>query len=560
MSTQTKPTLPYPDKPARKLWRFPGGLHLSDHKAESNGHPVITAALPQRLILPLQQHIGAIAQPIVQPGEHVLKGQMIAVAQGAVSAALHAPTSGTVVEIAPHPLPHPSALSGPCILIDSDGQDKWADLPPPLENFLELEPDALRERIRESGIVGMGGAAFPTSIKLHPRPEHPIHTLILNGAECEPYITCDDRLMRERANQVIAGMRILRHILGAQTCLIGIEDNKPEAITAMRGALAEARLENAEVVAVPTRYPTGGEKQLIWVLTGREVPSHGLPAHIGLVCHNVSTAAAVADAVLKGRPLISRIVTVTGQGVAGPCNLEALIGTPAAALIAQAGGYTDQVSRLIAGGPMMGITLPNDAVPITKATNCLLAASTAEAPDPGPALPCIRCGECARACPVSLLPQQLYWHSRARDLEKAQDYRLFDCIECGCCSHVCPSHIPLVQYYRYAKNESWAQEREQRKAELARQRHEARSARLQRLEQERQEQLQRKKEALAKKGSEPDPKKAAIEAAMRRVAAKKAAQQEGPKNIDHLTPDQQRQIEAAEARRRTPANQPDDQE
>lgn len=512
----------------RPIFAFHGGLDLPDHKAESTGRPVTTVPLAQRFILPLQQHIGEPDEPLVKVGDRVLTGQVIARSTEYISAPIHAPCSGTVVEIAEHAVPHPSGLAAPCVVIDNDGQDQWAELPEPWPDFMARDPAELRERIRWAGIVGLGGAAFPTSVKVNPGPDKAIHTLILNAAECEPYISCDDMLMREQPDRVLAGLAIIRHVVGAKECLIGIEANKPEAIAAMQAALGQSGCPDTHVMVIPAKYPSGGEKQLIKLLTGREVPSHGLPAEVGVLCQNVATAAAVADAVLDGRPLIERIVTVTGQGVAAPGNYRARVGTPASAVIAQAGGYTDLAHRLILGGPMMGFALQTDALPVTKAANCLLVASSEEAPDPPPAQACIRCGRCAEVCPALLLPQQLYWYARARDLDKVQDYHLFDCIECGCCAHVCPSHIPLVQYYRYAKTAIWTQERDKAKSDMARQRHEFRLERLERLEAERKARLRKKKEALeAKPKGADDPKKAAIEAAMKRVAAKKQAAKQG---------------------------------
>jgi electron transport complex protein RnfC len=512
----------------RRLWRFHGGLHIPDEKALSNTRPVEVMPIPERLVIPLQQHIGSVARPVVKPGERVKTGQLIARAEGYVSASIHASSSGILIGIEDRPVPHPSGLSAPCAIIETDGEDTWAELPEPLAHYGQLDPTEIRERIRWAGVVGLGGASFPTSVKLNPGPDHAIRTLIINGAECEPYITCDDRLMRERAGDILAGARIMRTLLGVERILIGIEDNKPEALEAMRFGLAETDMGGyTKICSIPTLYPSGGEKQLIRILTGKEVPTHAIPAQIGIVCQNVGSAAAVGAAVLEGRPLISRFVTVSGRAIAAPRNLEVRIGTPVSALIAHCGGYREPARKLICGGPMMGFTIPHPEVPVTKALNCVLALTEAEAPDPGAALACIRCGRCAEVCPARLLPQQLYWHARAKDLDRVQDYHLFDCIECGCCAQVCPSHIPLVQYYRYAKHEVWAREQDKRKAEVARQRHEAKQARLERLERERKAKLRQKKESLearpAAGQSGQDAKKAAIEAARQRAAARKGA-------------------------------------
>lgn len=537
-------------RPPRKLYRFHGGLHLPDHKALSCEQAIAPAALPKRLVLPLQQHIGAPSKPIVAPGERVLKGQMIAQPDGFVSAALHAPTSGTVVAIEALPVPHPSGLSAPSIVIDSDGEDRWIERQAH-DNWASLDPSELRQIIRAAGIVGLGGAGFPSFIKLNPGARTEVDTLILNAAECEPYITCDDRLLRERAEEVIAGVRIMRHALHARHVMIGIEDNKPQAHAALDAALARLGRGDIELVRVPTRYPTGGEKQLIKVLTGKEVPSQGLPIDINVVCHNVATAAAVYRAVERGEPLIQRIVTVTGRGVVQPRNLEVLIGTPIDDLLRQCGGTTPTLSRLVLGGPLMGITLTRRDLPITKTGNCILALTPGEFGQHGPVRNCIRCGECARVCPVNLLPQQLYWHARAKDFDKVQDYNLFDCIECGCCAYVCPANLPLVQYYRYAKTTIWSQARDKKKAALARERHDFRLARQERDKAERAAKLAQKKAALETTPTSDgeEAKKAAIKAAMERAKTKREAAGVEPQNTTRLTPDQQRQIDEIEARR-----------
>lgn len=548
------------NKPSRnKLWHFNGGLHLPGNKAMSTHSPIVKAKLPKRLILPLQQHIGEPAEPIVRPGDKVLKGQLIAHANGYVSVPVHASSSGTVIEVSEQPVPHPSGMAALCIVIETDGRDQWIDLPKPVPDYKQLNPSALRNRIRETGIIGLGGAGFPSFIKLNPGARMNIDTLVLNGAECEPYITCDDMLMREHAEEIIHGLQIMCHALQAKQCLIGVEDNKPEACTALVNALEMAQKQQQDnsndihILKIPTLYPAGSEKQLIKVLTGKEVPSNGLPVDIGVVCHNVGTVVAIYRAVMQSQPLVSRIVTVTGQGVKSPRNLEVAFGTPIKDLIEQSGGYTKKINRLIIGGPMMGFTLPADKLPVTKTINCILCASEQEAPHPKPQVPCIRCGECSKVCPVQLLPQQMYWYAHAKDFDKVQDYHLFDCIECGCCAYVCPSHIPLVHYYRYAKTEIWAQEREKQKSDIARKRHEFRLERLAREKADREERMRKKKEALEKSknnSSELDPKKAIIQAAMERVRKKNEEAGIVPKNTENLTVEQQKEITQVDNRRK----------
>lgn len=477
-----------------RLFDFPGGLHLDDRKTLATGAAIRSLPIPPQLVLPLAQHIGSPARPLVEVGQTVQRGQLLAEPVGAVSAAVHASSSGRVVAIGPRPVPHPSGLAAECIVIQTDGLDTPA---PPAwtatEDFTALSGAQIRDIARQAGIVGLGGAAFPAAIKLN--PGRPLHTLIINGAECEPYISCDQMLMTEQADEIIAGIRVILHAVQAPRCLIGVEDNKPEAIRALsRAALQDPRI---HVVVVPTRYPQGGERQLIQTLTGEQVPSEGLPLDIGILCHNPATARAIWRAVRHAEPLTERIVTVTGEAIASPQNLRVRIGTPIQFLLDQAGGYAEPPARLLMGGPMMGFQLRDTQAPVIKASNCILALPAAQARPAEPAQPCIRCGDCASVCPASLLPQQLYWHARAREFDKAQALSLFDCIECGCCALVCPSHIPLVQFYRYAKTEIWAADAEQREADAARQRFEARKLRLQQEDQAREEARARKKAQLA---------------------------------------------------------------
>ena len=463
--------------------------------------------------MPLLQHIGEPAEPIVQVGEKVLKGQIIAHCHAydcslLMSVPVHASSSGTVVAIEPRAVPHPSGLMALCIVIETDGQDTWTSLSP-IADYTAFDPSVMRNYIAKAGIVGLGGAGFPAHIKLKPEG---VDTLIINGAECEPYITCDDRLMRERPHDIIAGAQIIMHVLGgAKRCVIAVEDNKQAAYS----ALLEAAQARVEVIKVPTVYPTGGEKQLIQVLTGKEVGRGQIPTSIGIVVHNVETARTVYRAVQLGQPLLSRVITVTGGGVEAPQNLEVLLGTPMHVVIDQCGRKAG-IEKLIMGGPMMGFALPNDKMPIVKTTNCLIVSRATKIKTPPLPMPCIRCGACAKVCPINLLPQQLYWYAKAKDFKKAQDYHIFDCIDCCCCVFVCPSHIPLVSYYRYAKAEIRANEHERKKADIARQRHEFRTFRLERDKAEKKARIQQIKSV------QDASKKAAIKAAIERTQVKKA--------------------------------------
>jgi electron transport complex protein RnfC len=467
----------------RKLYKFHGGIHPPTYKAVSTGAPIAQAGIPSKLVIPLQQHMGNRAKPIVQVGEHVLKGQKIGLSQGRPSSAVHASTSGTVTAIDMQQVAHPSGLPDLCITIVPDGKDEW--IAHSGADIAQTPHSELRHLLRKSGVVGLGGAGFPSDLKADAH-HHKITTLILNGAECEPYITCDDMLMRERAADIVQGADILRQLLEAEEVLIAIENNKPEAIAAMQQAVKESG-KAFDVVAIPTIYPGGGVKQLIRVLTGLEVPSGKLPTDIGVQCFNVATAYSTCRALVHGEPLLSRVVTITGN-VRHPQNYEALIGTPMNELVEQSGALPD-TSGYIMGGPMMGLRLAEASVPVVKASNCIIAASDKLFPAAPPALPCIRCTRCVEVCPADLQPQDLYWFSKGKEFGKAQTFSLFDCIECGACSYVCPSHIPLVQYFRYAKSEIRTRTLEKQSADRARERHEFREYRIEREKQEKAEKL-----------------------------------------------------------------------
>lgn len=528
----------------RGLYRFSGGVFPRYNKSLSKQHPVHESFIPDELILPLHQHVGIETEPKVKVGDKVLKNQCLAESKKGLSAPVHAPTSGEIIAIENRTLPHPSGLSGLCIVLKPDFKDEAIDNILKVDGSTPADPKSLKEVVYRAGIVGMGGAGFPTFAKI-PDEKGKIKTLLVNGAECEPFITCDDILMQTHPKDIIQGAHIVAEALGCEKVICGIEDNKPEAIECMQAAVAELEEENlppslVEIQPVPTVYPMGGQKQLTQQLTGIEVPAHAHAVDIGLLMMNVATFAAIYHAVTHGKPLTSRYVTVSGLGLNRPYNIEALIGTSFDALVELAEPKTKLDFPLIQGGPMMGFEMPNNHVPVIKTTNCILA----NPPEPSEmVMPCIRCGECMDACPVNLLPQQLYWHARSHEFEKAEKLNLFDCIECGCCSFVCPSHIPLVQYYRFAKGEVKKNKQEALATQHAKERHEAKLAREERIKQEREAKLKAKKEAVKRKAAESadtstetpsaTEKKApasAAAAAARAAAARKKAAQQGSKS------------------------------
>ncbi|ARD38511.1 electron transport complex subunit RsxC [Edwardsiella ictaluri] len=497
-----------------RLWDFTGGIHPPEMKQISSEIPLRRIPLPNLLIIPLQQHLGPEGELLVKVGERVLKGQPLTRGNGR-TLPVHASTSGTISAISRQVTAHPSGLPELCISLVPDQQDCWGERHP-LPDYRAMTPPALIDHIHQAGIAGLGGAGFPTAAKLNGGADR-INTLIINAAECEPYITADDRLMREHAAEIVSGCAILSHILAPERVLIGIEDNKPQAIAALRHALQCH--EKIQLRVIPTKYPSGGAKQLIKILTGMEVPHGRHSASIGVLMQNVATVYAIKRAVIDGEPLIERVVTLTGEQMHRPGNVWAAIGTPVKHLL-QNGGLIAQNKHpmVIMGGPLMGFTLSRLGVPVVKITNCILTPSRDEFSVPQAEQPCIRCGACADVCPARLLPQQLYWFSQGKEHDKARGYHLQECIECGACAYVCPSNIPLVQYYRQEKAEIRALDDEARRAAEAKARFEARLARLEREKAARE---QRHKQAAV---SVSNSDRETIQAALQRINLRKAGQ------------------------------------
>jgi electron transport complex protein RnfC len=516
-----------------KVWDFQGGIHPPEMKTQSNGTPLSELPLPHRFIIPLKQHIGHEGEICVAPGDKVLRGQPLTFGTGRMLP-VHAPTSGVIEDIGQHMTAHPSGLSELCIFLTPDGDDRWMPLDP-LPDYRQHPRADIVQRIHDAGIAGLGGAGFPTATKLKGGLRG-VKTLIINAAECEPYITADDRLMQDYAAEVLEGSRILAWVLQAEQVLIGIEDNKPEAIAALKQALGSER--DLHIRVIPTKYPSGGAKQLTRILTGKEVPHGGRSSDIGVLMQNVGTAWAVKRAIINGEPITERVVTLTGEAIAQPRNVWSRLGTPISHLLHQVGFTPAPRQMVIMGGPLMGFTLPSLDVPVVKITNCILAPSASEMGNNDEEQSCIRCSACADACPAKLLPQQLYWYSQGGDHDKARAHHIDDCIECGACAYVCPSNIPLVQYYRQEKAELRAIDLEAKRTLEAKARFEARQARLEREKQSREARHEEAKQRVARTDTSE------LAAAKARVKARQTAEP------DEATLEAQREARHAQARLR----------
>lgn len=492
-------------------YTFKGGINIP------NPYPVKEIQItqiepPEQAVLPLQQRVGGEAKPCVKIGDRVLTGQVIATTSNQYPIYVCASISGVISTIEKRPIPHPSGIDSMCIVIDSDGKDEWIEIEGFDKDFQNYAPEKVIQRIREAGIVGMGGAGFPTHAKI--ANAQGAHTLIVNGTECEPGIMCDDALMQYYPREVIRGTEVLMHSCGAKKGIIAVEDDKQEAFNSL---LMYNFNDNIEIIQIPTKYTSGAEKLLVKTLLGIEIPSGEFASDYGILYQNVGTVKAIYDAVIDNKPLVSRIVTVTGSGVKTPRNYEARLGTSFASVVAQS-EPNNHPHHIRMGGMMMGVDTPNAQYSICKTTNCIFVNNITPTPK---VQSCIRCGQCNQVCPVNLLPQQLFWYAKSENTDRAMDYSLGDCIECRCCDVVCPSHIPLAQYFSFAKALHHKRTIEQQKIDTARERFEFRAFRIERNKKERAEMMARKKQELKKKMAQDKTQKDKIAQAMTRVKNKK---------------------------------------
>lgn len=427
---------------------FKGGIHPADKKELSADKKITETTQPQKVVIPLSQHIGAPCKPVVTMNQEVKKGELIGEPTGFVSAPVHSSVSGKIISIIE--VPNVMGRMVTSVVIENDFKDEWTllkDNP----DYMKLSPDEMKEKIKNAGIVGMGGATFPAIVKLSPPKEKPIDTVIINGAECEPYLTGDYRLMLESPSEIVEGLKIIMKVLGVSNGFIGIEDNKPLAIESLKKVISTS--DGIKICSLHTRYPQGAEKMLIKAITGREVPPRALPMDVKVVVHNAGTSKAIYEAVRFGKPLIERVVTVSGEGIKEPKNLLVKIGTPISHIIEECGGIKENAVKVISGGPMMGFAIASLDMPVTKGTSGITVLTENEIVHAEKFGPCIRCGRCIDACPMGLMPSMLSVYSERGFFEGAKEYNLFDCFECGCCTYVCPSKRPIVHLIRLAKTQ-----------------------------------------------------------------------------------------------------------
>lgn len=501
------------------LYSFKGGLQLKHHKAYTLDNPLAVSSIPDKLYMSLRINRGNICRPIIAIGDKVLKGQIIANPDTNNGCFIHASTSGTITEISEKPTASPDADIATVIEITTDKKDQWCKLPQ-FNDIESMTANDIIDAVKKAGLTGMGGAGFPTHLKYSGQK---ISTLVVNGAECEPYISCDQQLMMDSPQALIDGIELMLKASGAKQAIFALEDQVGGIKSTIEKLIKYNNIENITVIKVPTIYPAGGEKQLIKVLTGLEVPSGGLPLNLGIIVQNVGTIKALYDFIMHGKPLIERIITVAGDGIKQPQNFKTLIGTPINHLLQLADFDKENTHRLIIGGPMMGYAMPTSNIGIDKTSNCILALSEENTKHHGDTLPCIRCGECVNVCPANLLPQQLHWYIKGGNLEKAREHHVFDCIDCGACAWVCPSQIKLVDYYRYAKSELKYLDFKRKKADESQLRHEQRENRLQSLKDERIA----KRKRTRRRTTNPDKIKLDLQATLDRVKKEKDIKDQG---------------------------------